>query len=82
MLRIAELVLFLAPFAAYLVWHLTAARGGPSPAALAISAFALVALAAALIWLASQDKLGPGQVYVPAQLEGGHIVPGHAAARP
>ncbi|MBV8398835.1 MAG: hypothetical protein JOZ58_18700 [Acetobacteraceae bacterium] len=82
MLRFAELALFLAPFAAYLVWYLTASRGGPSPGLLAISAGALVILAAALIWFAMQEKLGPGQVYVPAQLQGGRIIPGHAAAHP
>jgi hypothetical protein len=82
MLRIAALALFLAPFAAYLIWHLTAARGGPSSAALAISACGLVVLAVALVWFAMRERLGPGEVYVPAQLEDGRIVPGHAAARP
>jgi hypothetical protein len=82
MIRLAELALFLAPFAAYLVWHFTAAHGGPSPTVLAISACGLVALAAALVWFALQERLGPGEVYVPAQLQDGRIVPGHAASRP
>ena len=82
MIRLAELALFLAPFAAYLIWNLTAARGGPSPTVLAVSACGLLLLAAALVWFALQERLAPGEVYVPAQLQNGRIMPGHAAPRP
>ncbi len=41
---------------------------------------AVAALAAALVWFAAHDTLGPGKVYVPARLQGGEIVPGHAAS--
>jgi hypothetical protein len=40
---------------------------------------AVAVLAAALVWFAAHDTLGPGQAYVPARLQGGEIVPGHAA---
>jgi hypothetical protein len=79
MLRLAEIALLLAPFAAFALWRLLASGGGPTPALVGAAAGALVLIAAALFWLTSHNALGPGEAYVPAQMQNGRIVPGHAA---
>jgi hypothetical protein len=80
-LRLLEVGLFLLPFAAFLLWRAGALSGAPSPAQLVVAAVLLVVMAAALAWLSTDDTLRPGQRYVPAQLQDGRIVPGHAAGR-
>ena len=80
-MRLVEVALFLVRFAAFAAWWLLATNRGPSPAAVAVAAAGLAALAAALIWFAQQGTLGPGQNYVPAHVKDGRIVPGHAARR-
>jgi hypothetical protein len=79
--RLTELLLFLAPFAAFIAWRLTAGSGGPSRPVLIGAACVLVVLAATLVWLSRQNALPPGTAYVPAELQDGRIVPGHAAPR-
>ena len=56
-----------------------AGGGVPSVAFLAWTLGFVAVLAAALIWLASYDTLGPGERYVPARIEDGRIVPGHGS---
>ena len=80
-MRLTELLLFLAPFAAFIAWRLTAGSGGPSRPVLIGAACVLVVLAATLVWLSRQNALPPGTAYVPAELQDGRIVPGHAAPR-
>jgi threonine dehydrogenase-like Zn-dependent dehydrogenase len=79
MLRLTEILLFLAPLAAFLVWRRTAASGGPSVFVLAAGALGLLVLASALAWLAASRSLGRAQHYVPARLEDGRVISGHAA---
>jgi len=78
---LTELLLFLAPFAAFIAWRLTAGSGGPSRSLLIGAACVLAVLAATLVWLSRQNALPPGTVYVPAEVRDGRIVPGHAAPR-
>jgi hypothetical protein len=78
-LRLLEVALFLVPFIAFGAWWWLAAGRGPSTMPVGIAAVAVAVIAAALIWFAAQDTLGPGEAYVPARLRGGEIVPGHAA---
>lgn len=80
MLRLAELALFLVPFALFLAWRLALPRG-PSRAMVLAAATALLVLAATLFWLSGEDTLAPGATYVPPHLEGGVIVPGHGGQR-
>lgn len=80
MLRLAELALFLSPIAAYMIWRLTAARGGPSPIILAAACCGVALLAGALVWFALNNTLPSGGRYVPAQVLNGRIIPGHTAA--
>ena len=80
-MRLAELLLFLTPFAAFIAWRLTAGSGGPSRALLIGAACVLAVLAGTLVWLSQRHALPPGAAYVPAELRDGRIVPGHAAPR-
>jgi hypothetical protein len=80
MIRFAELAIFLAPIAAFLIWRAAIARGldGPPPQQLLLMFAAVMVLAVGLIVYTEQDRLPPGR-YVPAQLINGQIVPGHSA---
>ena len=88
MLRFAafDVVLFLAPFAAYALW-LAAARRPIGPAAWESRTIAWLALTGALFTVAVLlifihfDTAPPGGVYVPAHMENGRIVEGHIAPR-
>jgi hypothetical protein len=77
MLRLTEILLFLAPFAAFAIWRLSVDIGGP-PRSVVIGAacFALLMLGL-LVYLRENRALPPGTHYVPAHVEDGHIVPGH-----
>jgi hypothetical protein len=77
-LRLAELALLLTPFLAYAAWRLLAANRGPSAAVVAAAVVSLLVLAGGLVWFGVDQAMGPGQAYVPAHWEHGHIVPGHA----
>lgn len=78
-MRIVEVVLFLLPLAAFLLWRAAVRRGldGPSPRNLLGIVVVLLLVGAGLAALAVRDRLPPGR-YVPAALEHGRIVPGHA----
>jgi hypothetical protein len=81
MLRLAELALFLAPFAFFVVWRVMAADGGPSVKVLMAAACLLAVLAGVLVWLSRDNALPPDAAYAPAQMRDGQIVSGHAAPR-
>ena len=80
MIRAAELALFLAPIAAYVLWRVTAARGqaGPSPRVLSAILVGLLIFGGGLAWFGVHERLPAGARYVPAQLRDGRVVPGHA----
>lgn len=79
MLRLAELLVFLSPLAAYALWRVTLARGeGPSPRLLLAILAGLLLFGACLAWFGLRgDRLAPGERYVPAELQGGQVLPGH-----
>jgi hypothetical protein len=81
MLRVVEFALLLAPLAAFLAWRFLSASGGPSNLLLASVAVAVFLLAGALFWLIGSEGLRHGAAYVPATLQDGRIVPGHAASQ-
>ena len=80
-MRAAELALFFAPLAAYLLWRMTVRRGlpGPSPRALAAILAGLLALGAGLVWSSLRERHPASSRYVPAELRNGRVVPGHGA---
>lgn len=79
MLRLLELLVFLAPLAAYVLWRVTLARGeGPPPRVLLGILAGLLLFGAGLVWFGLRgERLDPGERYVPAELRDGRIVPGH-----
>lgn len=80
MIRVAELALFFAPLAAYVLWRVTVARGqvGPSPKVLSFILAGLLVFGGGLAWLGLHERLPAGARYVPAEMHDGRIVPGHA----
>jgi membrane-associated phospholipid phosphatase len=78
MLRLSELALFVSPFLLFGVWRLAAAYGFPSGTAVVLAAGALLVMLGMLMWVGEERALPPGAAYVPARLEHGRIVPGHA----
>ncbi len=76
MLRLSEVALFMAPFALAASWWLLGTRGR---AFLWTAVGVLVVLAAATAWFGLGGALPRGHAYVPARLDGGHIVAGHGA---
>ena len=80
MLRLTEFAMFLAPFAAFLVWRFTAAHGGPSTLVLVLTV--LVASRCSSPSAPPSRRSTATEAYVPARIENGSIVPGHGAHRP
>ena len=78
MLRLAEIGLFLLPFAMYALWRVLGARS--TPFVLWGTLACVLALAGITAWYGLSRALPRGEAYVPARLEDGHIVPGHGAA--
>jgi len=76
MLRLLELGLFLAPFAAYGVFLLTVRGGGPSVRVLCLTLAGLAVLGASLVWFGVERGAGPRGRYMPAQLVNGQVVEG------
>jgi hypothetical protein len=75
MLRLAEVVLFLAPFGLFLAWWLAGARA--SPALVWVAGLLLIVVGGGVVWYGLDRSLPRDAAYVPARLEGGTIVPGH-----
>ncbi|HEY8290310.1 MAG TPA: hypothetical protein VIG49_13645 [Acetobacteraceae bacterium] len=75
MIRFVELVLFLAPFAAFAAWRLLAPERGPSPRFLAALACVLAAIIGSLIWFREEGAAPAGSSYVPSTLRDGQITP-------
>lgn len=78
-MRWAELILWLAPVALFLVWQRAALRGEPGPSRQALAGWSvlLVLFGGGLAWFGVHDRLPGGSRYIPAHLERGVIVPGH-----
>jgi Family of unknown function (DUF6111) len=80
MLRLAEILLFLTPFALFALWRVLAPLGGPPPRLVALAAGALALLLLALLWYRGAGSMPPHASYVPPTYEDGRIIPGHAAS--
>lgn len=79
MTRLIEIILFCTPFAGFAAWRFLAPSERPPTWLLAGAAGFVVLLFASLFWLRSMDASDAVRVYVPAQLQGDRVVPGHAA---
>jgi len=80
MVRVLQVLLFLAPFAAYAFWLTTSRDGGPRWSLVIAAGMALALLIAGLFWFAATDRL-PGDQYVPPHLRDGRVVPADALPR-
>ena len=78
-MRWAEAGLFLAPFLLYAAWRLSSVYAKPS--LVWGAGFAVLLLVAITVWLGLTRKIDRGEAYVPAHVEDGRVVPGHAASR-
>ena len=81
-MRLIEIVLFLSPFAAFLVLRLLAPARILPPWVLPVFTVAVLVMLGLLLLLRSYDAGDAGKAYVPARLEDGRVIPGHAAAPP
>jgi len=79
MIRLAELSLFFAPLAAYILWRITIRRGlpGPSRQTLIMILAGLLVFGAGLAYFGVHERAPAGTHYVPAELRDGRIIPGH-----
>ncbi len=80
MLRLAEIGMFLVPFALYAAWRLIAVKA--SAWLVAASVGVAVVAAAGTIWYGLDRSASPSSGYVPAHLEHGEIVPGGVRSNP
>jgi len=75
---LVETLLFLLPFAAYGLWRRMNPQTEPSTILLILAAVGAALTIGGGLWYGESRSLPPGATYVPAQLEGDHIEPGHA----
>jgi hypothetical protein len=82
MSRMIEVVLFLAPFLSFAAWRLL--FPSPVPPLWLIYGLAgfVVLMLLALVWSWHIDAGDAGEVYVPAHVINGHVVPAHRAPPP
>jgi Family of unknown function (DUF6111) len=78
-MRLIEILLFVSPFAAFAVLRLVLPERGLPAWVLPTFGAAVVAMVALLLVLWGFDAGDGNQAYVPARIEGGHVIPGHAA---
>lgn len=79
MIGVAELLLFLSPFAAFVAWCVLGPR--VTRLYLGVALLAVIAVAATGIGLFLSHRVNRRDIYVPAQLENGAIVPSRAVPR-
>lgn len=79
---LVELILFLAPFAAYGLWRKMNPRAEPSLILLVLAGSGVALMLAGAFWYGTSRSMAPGSAYVPAHLEGDRVEPGHAEPRP
>jgi hypothetical protein len=79
MLRLAEILLFLTPFALFILWRALAPFGGLSVRFVAVAAGAITVLFLMLLWYRGVGSMSPHASYIPPTYKNGRIIPGHAA---
>ncbi|WP_426959294.1 hypothetical protein [Muricoccus radiodurans] len=73
-----EALLFLAPFALFLLWTRLNPRQEAGTPWLLLALVGLVLSIGAAAWYGLSRSMAPGTAYVPPSLQNGHIAPGHA----
>lgn len=78
---LAELLLFLLPFALYALWLRLHPGEEPGLRLLLAGAVGVLLVIASLLWFGLSRSLERG-AYVPPHVENGRLVPGHAEPHP
>ncbi len=79
--RIMEIIMFVTPFIGFVAWRLFFPSPKPPGWLLCGMAVFVLLMLAGLFWMRQQDAADAGRAYVPATLQDGRIVPGHAEPR-
>ena len=77
-MRFAEIALLALPFVVFLAWRILAPAAGPPKLLVVAMSVTVVVMAGLLVGLWYEEAEPPGIGYVPAQLQDGRVVPGHA----
>jgi hypothetical protein len=80
MIRILEILLFLAPFAMFAAWRLLTPNAELGPRQLTMAGVVLAVFIALLVWLRMEDAEPADRAYVPARLQDGIVT--EPASRP
>ena len=79
MLRLAEIGFFLVPFALFAAWRILGPR---MPASVVWTTIALMlAMAAGTVWFGITNAIPPDEIYEPARIIDGELVPGHSVPK-
>ncbi|MGE0416692.1 MAG: DUF6111 family protein [Acetobacteraceae bacterium] len=78
MIRVIEILLFLAPFAVFAFWRVLMPGTAISTKHIAVLGAALALCFGLLVWLRQHDAEPANATYVPAELHGREIVPPRA----
>lgn len=77
-----QFLLFLLPFAAYGLWRRANPDTEPRTIVLVLGSIGVVLMLAGAFWFGVSRSIDRDAAYVPARMEGGRIVPGHAEPQP
>ncbi len=81
MAYLVEILLFLLPFAAYGLWRRMNPGTQPSTILLVLAGCGVLLMLGGAFWYGTSRSMPRGTAYVPAQLDGDRIEPGHAEPR-
>jgi hypothetical protein len=73
-----EIILFLLPFGLYALWRRLNPEAEPSSRTVLLALAGIGLGMAGAVWYGLSVSAGPGAVYVPARMQDGEVVPGHA----
>ena len=76
-----ELLLFLLPFGIFLLWRRANPDAEPATATLLAAAAGLALALIGAVWFGQSRSIDRNSVYVPAQIQGDRIEPGHTEPR-
>lgn len=77
-----ELILFLLPFSAYLLWRRMNPTAEPGWSTLLTAVIGLLLALGGAVWFGQSRSMDRNSVYVPAQIQGDRIERGHTESRP
>ena len=76
-----EALLFLSPFAAFLIWRRLNPGREPGTVLLVLAGCGAALMLAGALWYGLSRASAPGSKYIPARIDGTEITPGHMEPR-